>query len=125
MGEIKKITCKACGESWQCMTGCGLRHGKLETAAASFREERKREILRCAQTEKFPLFDFAYRLSCCAYCKRVESVPVLELLETGTRYVGDCPVCGGEAELIEDVGRSCCPACGKTELMEEETGQWD
>lgn len=125
MGSVNKITCGSCKREWQCMTGCGLLHARLEDVIREFPEETGREIAEQAGAEEFPLFDFAYRCAVCMQCRSVVGVPVLELPDQSKEYIGRCPICGGAAQPIADLQEAHCPICGKKTLEEEETGSWD
>ena len=125
MGTIVDVVCKSCKASWQCMTGCGLMHGALQTVADLFPEQTRKDIMGEIGQVEFPLFDFAYKLSYCPHCGSIESVPVVRMLESYKAYIGTCPVCGQETKLIRDLTRAECPACHKMTLEEHEAGHWD
>ncbi len=125
MGEIKKITCRSCGAGWECRTGCGMMHGKLERVAAVFPEDIKKEITGIAEKRDFVPFDFAYQLSYCEECQRIESVPVLCFLEEDRKYIGLCEQCGQKTELIGEEEKMQCPVCHGAFIETEEIGGWD
>lgn len=126
MGEIVKISCTSCKAEWECMIGCGLQHGNLKRVAdLYFPDDIKQKIEDYAARTEFPSFDFRFQLSYCAYCKSIESVPVLHLNETDTDYIGVCEKCGEKTELIENIEDTKCPVCQKTSLKSEDAGRWD
>lgn len=125
MGVLVKITCRSCGADWQRGIGSGMMHGNLEKVAGLYPEKIKQEILRCAEQEDFPSYDFEYRLASCDQCKEVVSVPVLTLKKSGMTYIGTCAQCGREAQLMEKTEKTPCPVCHKASLKVEETGLWD
>ena len=108
MGAIVKISCTSCDSQWTRQTGCGI----LQLDAYE------------ADTE-LPMFDFGYRLAVCEGCGEVVSVPVIKLLDKGKEYTGVCEKCGGQAELIDNIGETKCPVCHKLSLSEEDYGFWD
>lgn len=124
MGEIKKIICRSCGRDWELQTGCGLLHGVLENVVSAFPEKMKKEILDSVADMEFPLYDFSYQPAYCKYCCRFVSAPVLTPMEKKP-FIGGCPVCGHEIELIQNVAEAACPVCGQKTLREETAGLWD
>lgn len=124
MGEIKKISCRACGRDWQVQTGCGLQHGMLENVVSAFPKAMQKGIYKSVEDMEFPIYDFSYRLAHCDYCCRIVSVPVFTSMEK-TSFIGGCPVCGHDTELIQNIEETICPVCGQKTLQEEETGLWD
>ncbi|MDE7287428.1 MAG: hypothetical protein K2N55_11390 [Lachnospiraceae bacterium] len=125
MGELKKITCRSCGTEWECRTGCGMMHGRLEWVADLFPEDLKKKIKDYVGGRIFLPFTFSYELSYCKECQRIESVPVLRLYEDSKEYVGPCGQCGQKTELIEETGKTQCPVCRLAFLEIEDIGQWD
>lgn len=125
MGAIVMVSCKSCGAQWSCRTGCGMWHGDLDKVAPLFPKDTENAIRKWAAGSECPVFDFGFHLALCEGCGGVVSVPVLSFPECNARYVGACPNCEGEARLIEDLQRACCPVCGKKELNALETGRWD
>lgn len=125
MGAIAEVTCQACGAKWQCRTGCGLLHGRLETVADFYSPKEQEEIKDYAGKELFPFFDFRYQLSHCVHCRKIVSVPVLKIGNSPKAYASECEQCRKQTKLIEDITKEPCPVCGKTALKAEETGQWD
>lgn len=125
MGEIKKIVCKSCGAEWECMTGCGMLHGRLEWIADLYEEDIRKEIKALLQEERFVPFTFSYQLSYCKSCRSIRSIPVLRLEESGREYTGSCGECGQKTELLETIEKTLCPVCHASVLEVEETGHWD
>lgn len=125
MGQIMKITCTACKKEWECMTGCGLSHACLQDAAHEFVKEVAADITREAEEEEFPVFDFAFHISKCDGCGSMVSVPVLQMMDCDAEYIGNCPVCGHEVELVTKIDNISCPVCGRVSLAAEESGLWD
>lgn len=125
MGEIRKITCKSCGRSWECTTGCGMLHGKLKWVADLYPEDIKKEILSYLKEDEIILFDFGFQLSYCRKCNGIESVPVLRLADDKGVYAGICGQCGQKTELIEEVEKIQCPVCHGADLTVENIGFWD
>ena len=124
MGEIRKITCRSCGRDWQVQTGCGLQHGMLENVVSVFPKAMQKGIYMSVEDMEFPIYDFSYRPARCEYCSRIVSVPDFTPMGK-TSFVGGCPVCGHDTELIQNVEETICPVCGQKTLQEEETGLWD
>ncbi len=125
VGEIKRITCKSCGAGWECRTGCGIMHGKLDRVAALFPEDIEIEIAGIAKKTALVPFDFSYQLSYCKECQSIESVPVLWLLEEDREYIGRCGQCGQKIELIKAEDKMSCPVCHGGDLETEDIGGWD
>lgn len=125
MGAIVKVSCKSCRAQWSCRTGCGMWHGALERVAPLFPKDTENTIMKLAGDSECPMFDFGFHLAVCEGCGGVVSIPVLSFPESGVRYDGVCPDCGGVVRLIEDMQQACCPVCGKRELNALETGRWD
>ncbi len=124
MGEIRKITCQACGRNWELRTGSGLRHGLLENAVSAFSENFRKKILSSMVETEFPIYDFTYQPAHCGYCCQIVSVPVLTPMEKEA-FTGGCPICGRRVKLMKNITGSTCPVCGEKALFEEETGIWD
>lgn len=125
MGELKKITCKACKTQWECRTGCGLSHGKLKWVAELYPDNVKSEIQNQIKENEFIPFQFDYRLSYCQGCHSIVSVPFLRLEADGREYVGSCGQCGKRTELLDKIEKAECPICHETALWAEDIGQWD
>lgn len=125
VGQIVKITCTSCKAEWKCQTGCGILHADLARIAELYPPEAGREIREYARQTALPLFDFGYRLSYCASCNSIVGVPVLELEDRGGTYVGLCPQCLQETELIGQTETAECPVCRQRMLKSEVTGLWD
>lgn len=125
MGEIVKISCGSCKEEWQCTTGYGLRHARLQDVVSAFPAAVERDIVKTAGDEPFPVFEFGYRISVCRNCRSIVSVPVLKLTEADAGFSGVCPVCRRKTRLVLNPKRTSCPSCGKRTLRAEETGHWD
>lgn len=125
MGDIVKITCASCKEEWQCMTGCGLAHARLQDVISSFPETTAREIAEAVKGELFPAFEFTYDILTCSRCESMVSVPVLRLITDDREYTGLCPVCGEKTERTTDIDVMLCPVCGKAALQEDIIGHWD
>lgn len=127
MGVIKKIKCRSCKADWHCRTGCGMMHANLADAAALYPTETAKEICDSV-TDEYPVFDFAYKLAHCTYCRDIIAVPVLMLgipEEETKEYIGECEQCRKQVELIHDLSHTSCPVCEKNTLQEEEVGLWD
>lgn len=124
MGEIRKITCKACGKGWEIHTGSGLLHGTLENVVSAFPKMMRKGISGSVADMEFPIYDFAYQPAHCEYCCRIVSVPVFTPMEK-VSFIGGCPVCGHEAELIQNIKKTVCPVCGQEMLREDTVGMWD
>lgn len=100
-------------------------HGSLENTAPLFPKDTEAVLMEYAKGNAFPGFDFAFRLSVCAHCGGIVSVPTLRLHENGTSYIGVCPECGKEIQLVEELSETPCPVCGEQRLTALETGRWD
>ncbi len=125
MGMMEKVSCASCGSEWECPTGCGFMHGNLERVAVLYPEDVQKEIDNCTNGEKFPWFDFAYRLSYCRNCNTIESIPYLKTGSVHTAFAGKCAKCGQDVQLIENIENLPCPVCHKKGLSKAETGTWD
>lgn len=125
MGEIVKVTCSSCRADWQCITGCGIMHGTLESVTSIYPEDVRKEIRDCVGDTRFPLFDFGFRLARCGQCSSITSVPVLTFPDIHRKFVGSCGKCGHKTELIEDLESIPCPICHKESLSAKESGMWD
>lgn len=125
MGRVMRIACVSCNKEWQCRTGCGLSHARLEDVLREFSNEISRKVPDRVRKEEFPIFDFAYHMAVCDICKDVVSVPVLRLADGDLEYSGTCPVCRKEARRISDTDAADCPVCGKRMRQPEEIGRWD
>lgn len=127
MGVIKRINCRSCKADWQCRIGCGMMHANLADVAELYPSETAKEIYDSV-TGEYPVFDFAYKLARCTYCRDIIAVPVLTLgiPEGGVKeYIGECAQCGRSVELLHDLSQTSCPVCEKNTLQEEEVGLWD
>lgn len=127
MGEIVKIHCNACQEEWQCMTGCGLQHGRKENITAAFLGKEQVQVSEWLAKSQIPLYDFQYQITLCPFCKEPVSIPVLKGVEDDEVFAGACPACGSLPQMPppEDITDMACPACGNISLEAEEIGHWD
>lgn len=143
MGEIIKIVCQSCKGSWQCKTGCGIAHAKIEQVAGFYKEEVQNSILEKTGKQQFPLFSFGFWPVICETCQEIVSVPILELSKDKIKYTGTCTKCQSEITGISaDAGwfgsdnqketgnwqgnyRLACPKCQSADLMVEKQGYWD
>ncbi len=125
MGAIVKISCMSCDSQWTRQTGCGILHGTLSAVKGFFPERTRQKLDAYEADTELPMFDFGYRLAVCEGCGEVVSVPVIKLLDKGKEYTGVCEKCGGQAELIDNIGETKCPVCHKLSLSEEDYGFWD
>ena len=125
MGEIVKVTCRACGQSWQCQRGCGVGHARLKNVITYFNDRTQAEIQEWAQGEDYPLFDFDFQPAGCEKCRDIVSVPVLRLGKLEKDYIGECPKCGGVIKREKMPPTLTCPICGKQEFEIQREGLWD
>lgn len=125
MGVRVKVTCRACKSEWDCRTGCGVMHGRLEKVAGLYPDGIQKAIMERAAQMEFPVYDFGYRLARCERCRAVVSIPALSFGSDGVEYAGTCAGCGQEADRMETVEQTQCPVCGEMALEQEETGLWD
>lgn len=122
MGEIQKVTCNQCGRSWECKTGCGLIHGRMDFIVKEFPYRIQQKIN--ADFSKHPLsfFDFAYHIAECPVCQSLVSVPTLSIEDSGNVFTGSCPECG---KILYPKEIIACPVCHDTSLSVQEIGGWD
>ena len=127
MGEIMKIHFNACRGEWECMTGCGLQHGRKENIIAAFQTEEQARVMKLLTQIPIPLYDFRYQIASCSFCHKPVSVPVLRSIENDEIYTGICPACGNQPQtpLPEDITDMTCPVCGNQALTADEVGHWD
>lgn len=90
-----------------------------------FSEEIQKKIVDEAVGGRLPLFHFNYQTAVCRQCRNIVAVPVLRLIETDQAYVGRCPDCGRETEILEEDSPITCPNCGAGEVEMQEIGRWD
>lgn len=125
MGLIKEFRCSSCCKTWKIFTGHGKNHGILNQVLGAFPSDMKKEIIADIKGDLEPLFLFNYQTAVCHQCQSLSSVPVLRFLETEQSYMGKCPLCGGEAKILEDDSHILCPQCQKESLSVQEVGHWD
>lgn len=129
MGEIMKIHCRTCRKEWECMTGCGLRHGRIENVITAFGAKEQEQIIAWCQDSPVPLYDFRYQIAVCDFCRKLVSVPVLKSIEDDQIFVGVCPVCHAQLQTspleTEDVSHIACPSCNSMTLDATGIGHWD
>lgn len=125
MGEIIKMVCHGCGHSWQCKTGCGLNHARLNSVIGFFKDEIQKDILRQTQGQPFPLFSFGYQPAHCEVCHEIVSVPVCRLGKEQTKYIGQCPGCLNEIKEGQLEENLVCPICQSCEFDTCREGSWD
>ena len=125
MGEIVKMVCGKCGHGWQCRTGCGVTHARLDSVIPFFNEETQNNILRQTEKQKIPLFSFEYKPAYCYRCSDIVSVPVLQLIKEDASYIGECPKCSTtiEAEYLKE--KLVCPICEGRDFDVIREGLWD
>lgn len=133
MGEVINVRCAACKKEWQCFTGNGLLHGRMEAVLAAFSEEERQQAERLMGAGPFPLYDFRYSLTVCGHCHNVVAVPVLRDVDSDEILTGKCPLCGkrtkslcGEEQSVEKWSeKTACPVCKSRRLEAVEEGHWD
>ena len=123
MGEMNKISCRSCGKSWECRSGCGIRHSSLKEVAGVFEDTVAQQFLQYANENPFSIFHFSYMAAQCSFCNEIVEVPVLEL--KGEQYIGKCPADDQKVEVIADIESMNCPVCGGTDLEQIVVGHWD
>lgn len=127
MGEIMKIRCRTCQKEWQCVTGCGLQHGKKENIIDAFQTDEQAKVAMWMEKSRIPLYDFRYQIAVCGFCNSLISVPVLRGIDDDGIFIGSCPSCGNQVRLplSETVSDITCPSCQHHTLTSEEIGYWD
>ena len=129
MGEIIKIHCSTCQKDWECMTGCGLKHGRIGNVIAAFDAKEQIQILNWCESSPIPLYDFRYQIAACNFCNDLVNVPVLRGIEDDAVFTGTCPACYRPLQEppleAEDIADTPCPSCGNMTLTAEEVGHWD
>ena len=90
MGVRVKVTCRACKSEWDCRTGCGVMHGRLEKVAGLYPDGIQKAIMERVAQMEFPVYDFGYRLARCERCRAVVSIPALSFGSDGVEYAGTC-----------------------------------
>ena len=125
MGIIQKFECPSCGTSWEVFLGHGMGHALIEDVLNVFPADIQEKILADTREEQFPSFEFNYRPAVCWQCRKVVSVPVTYLHQSGHTYSPDCPDCGASVMIPPEGKELICPQCGKSALSAEETGRWD
>ena len=58
MGAIERVKCENCGSAWECRTGCGILHGRLENVLLLFSEKVREEVNNVTSQEKIPQISF-------------------------------------------------------------------
>ena len=61
----------------------------------------------------------------CGQCRNLVALPVLELIESGHTYIGRCPQCYGEPELVKEESEMICPGCQEARVCVQDIGHWD
>ena len=125
MGVIQQFSCPSCQKTWKLRTGHGTRHAALGQAMEVFSEDIQRKIVAEVKGGQMPLFSFGYQEAVCTHCKDVVALPVLRLVESGQTFIAGCPMCGSEAELVEEEASVNCPSCQKAKLAVKDVGHWD
>lgn len=129
MGEIMKIHCHTCQKEQECLTGCGLKHGRIGNVIAAFGAKEQMQILDWCESSPIPLYDFRYQIAVCDSCNHLVCIPVLRGIEDDAVFMGACPVCYKQLQTtpleIEDITGTACPSCGSMTLTIEEVGHWD
>lgn len=127
MGEVVRVHCLMCRKEWECMTGCGLNHGKKENIIDAFPKNEQIQITEWMKKSHIPLYDFRYQIASCDFCNSLISIPVLRGIDDNEIFVGACPTCGNKVSipLSETVSDITCPSCQNRSLMAEEVGHWD
>lgn len=125
MGEIVKMTCRKCGESYRCKTGAGMEHGRLDSAISSFNKETMDNIMDRVKGQKFPLFSFGYQPLYCETCNKIVSVPVLQLMQEKAYFTGECPECQKQMDVEQLQKKLICPSCRSSEFDMCRDSFWD
>ena len=125
MGTIYRVLCEACGESCDIATGMGKAHATLEKVAEYYPQILASEIKAYGMKNPQGVFWFQLQPAVCDTCKKIISVPVLKIKDTGAEYIGTCPDCHKEVLPVEKLQESLCPACKVTGLSVSRIGNWD
>lgn len=124
MGTIIKMTCKGCNQAWECYSGHGMQHGRLDNVLKMYPETVRKQVKELTAGECFPIYEFALQAANCPNCKTLVSVPVLDLKAHGT-FVGQCPECGSEVKTHAVAQKLSCPNCGGQDWDLQDIGRWD
>ncbi len=123
MGCIEQITCRSCGNSWQCETGSGMDSVFLDKTIPLFSEEIQQE-LKSFQAGGGREFDFSQEVLACGSCQELVAVPVITF--NGVTRIGSCPKCGAKLGPVLPLKKMICPRCHQTGCLEsQEIGFWD
>ncbi len=130
MGEILKIHCRTCSAEWECATGCGLQHGRIENVIAAFEPGEQVQIIDWCHASPVPLYDFRYQIAVCDSCNSLVSVPVFKgINDDNNVLVGVCTTCHNQLKIppieTEEIPDAACPSCGNKSLETTEIGHWD
>lgn len=127
MGVLKELQCPSCYKKWRLCLGHGRKHSSLGRVMKLFPDPIQKQIAACKEGGALHLFHFQYQTAVCRQCQEMIAVPVLVLKEkeSGQTLTGTCPICGGEAELLDENSAITCPKCQKAELDRQDVGLWD
>lgn len=125
MGIIQKFKCPSCEMSWEVFLGHGMGHALIEDVLDVFPSDIRQKILADTQGEQFPAFEFNFRPAVCWHCRKVVSIPVIDLPQSGHTYFPNCPECGTSVSVRQEDEELICPHCGKSALSAEAAGRWD
>lgn len=124
MGVIREFRCPSCEKTWKLALGHGMRHGMLGRVMEAFPQDIQRKIVENVG-KSLPLFTFHYKAAVCGQCRNLVALPVLELIESGHTYIGRCPQCHGEPELVKEESEMICPGCQEARVCVQDIGHWD
>lgn len=125
MGVVQEWQCPSCRQRWRLCLGHGMKHGSLGRVMKLFKEETQKQIAADAGGGALPLFSFQYQAAVCRQCQAIVAVPVLSWQESGQTYIGTCPKCNDEIELLEQDQTVLCPKCQDADLNQQDVGLWD
>ena len=123
MGEMNKIHCHNCGKNWECRSGCGIMHSRLEKIAGLFETDISQRFMVYASEKPPVIFSFSFMMARCDECKEILDVPFLEI--KGTQYIGKCPRCAQNVKVIKEIEKANCPKCNCIGLEQHVIGNWD
>ncbi len=131
MGEMIRLKCNDCGNSYDLMIGQGMLDSDLETVKGHFDPKAVSEIeAGLASYKEDAIWSYRQMIGYCSSCRSITSVPTFHIFNKGEEIItaGTCE-CGHIPVLTDDNDEQAmrhikCPVCNSP-MKPEITGMWD
>ncbi len=129
MGEIIRLECQKCGNSYELFTGAGMKDNDLEKVLGHFDEAAANDIRqKLSGSNKNDDWSYRSMIGYCSSCRTYRSIPTFNMSnKTVTTAKCECKaVCElfDEAQVLKGTQKLNCPQCNGM-MTATSTGMWD